>query len=722
MAKKQTQGWLDKYDGGGMQEYQENYNDASASYPPGFVGMGYDTTGRDYSPAWGGQFKDGGKKKKKKETKTIDTSNTVVIDGKKYDRSTEEYKDLYRFGPGSKGGGGIGYYDEQGNLVSSHSTRPEVVIFKKDKDTQTFYDDLSDENQYAFGQLTKKYGPVNITKNEGTGIFKNTAGHYNPLNNTITISPKSNDPVDTYIAELSHKLQFDKRGKLSGAAKWLGNDLSDHIKYQYHNLKENYNIGDSGKNFENIVNSDPYSDPNSLEYEAHSIIEPKLQDEFNDYRYDDILEKNYNKFEMGGSLPGATGFTYARTQGIPSNGKYAKKTKASAENGHEMSYYQHGLDFKTKGMKDGGWLDKYETPQAQPGTKVTQSQSRFHPEWYEEGINPEEDNSSYNNPSPSFTVSREQFINNLKKQGLYPVTFNTSKGKEKKVIANKSNDATQSTDVTVPSSVTPHQKFINDLQQQINNSVDPAIFNNADSKWKQQPYEPTQSVKNAKAALTATSLGAYYGGNPLLGFYSGVANATGDAYTAARYAMDGQWKNAAIDAGEAVVDLLPFAKGKSVINLSKNATPTPNKFTTLEKLYNNTIKTLRGAANLDNLLGAKPESGGLPVLVKHEKGGVVKDDMGYWNPDNHGKVVEIGSNNITMQGVDQDLIGISDEGDMQYMTPGNDYKFKGKKVREYPVAKNGVRQEQKGLKNLDQLTNFTNYNKPTSGGWLDKYN
>ena len=26
------------------------------------------------------------------------------------------------------------------------------------------------------------------------------------------------------------------------------------------------------------------------------------------------------------------------------------------------------------------------------------------------------------------------------------------------------------------------------------------------------------------------------------------------------------------------------------------------------------------------------------------------------------------------------------------------------------------------LKKLDQLLNFTNYNKPTKGGWLDKYN
>ena len=37
------------------------------------------------------------------------------------------------------------------------------------------------------------------------------------------------------------------------------------------------------------------------------------------------------EFAMGGSIPGAVGFSYARTQSpAPSNGKYAKKTIASA--------------------------------------------------------------------------------------------------------------------------------------------------------------------------------------------------------------------------------------------------------------------------------------------------------------------------------------------------------------------------------------------------------
>ena len=69
---------------------------------------------------------------------------------------------------------------------------------------------------------------------------------------------------------------------------------------------------------------------------------------------------NYNgawggTMQMGGSLPGAVGFTYARTiNPAPANGKYTKKTKASAQNGQEMKYYQEGLDFKPKTISKNG--------------------------------------------------------------------------------------------------------------------------------------------------------------------------------------------------------------------------------------------------------------------------------------------------------------------------------------------------------------------------------
>ena len=109
-------------------------------------------------------------------------------------------------------------------------------------------------------------------------------------------------------------------------------------------------------------------------------------------------------------------------------------------------------------------------------------------------------------------------------------------------------------------------------------------------------------------------------------------------------------------------------------------------------------------------------------LIPIAKNGVIKDNNGYWNPNNWGKVVEIDSNDITMKGVDQPLLGISDKGDVQYMEPNKDYKFKGKKVREFPIARNGVNNlDENSLQQLDQLTNFTNYNKLSNGGWLDKF-
>jgi hypothetical protein len=78
------------------------------------------------------------------------------------------------------------------------------------------------------------------------------------------------------------------------------------------------------------------------------------------------------------------------------------------------------------------------------------------------------------------------------------------------------------------------------------------------------------------------------------------------------------------------------------------------------------------------------------ITIKKD-GGPVKDNMGYWNPENWGEPVEIGSNEITMQGVYEPLLGISDTGDVQMMYPGEDYTFDGDTVTEYPVMQKGGR-------------------------------
>jgi len=103
------------------------------------------------------------------------------------------------------------------------------------------------------------------------------------------------------------------------------------------------------------------------------------------------------------------------------------------------------------------------------------------------------------------------------------------------------------------------------------------------------------------------------------------------------------------------------------------------------------------------------------VIPKQKQGGVIEDDRGQWA--HPGEVTKINSNNITMKGVNYPVLGISDTGDTQMMYPNGEYQYDGSSVTEYPMAKNGS-----SLVELNQLTNFTNYNTPQPGGWLDKYN
>jgi hypothetical protein len=58
-------GWLD------------NYNDSKASAPEGMVGDGFSNVGRNYSPAWGGQFQGGGK---------VNSSTPVIDDAGGYNK------------------------------------------------------------------------------------------------------------------------------------------------------------------------------------------------------------------------------------------------------------------------------------------------------------------------------------------------------------------------------------------------------------------------------------------------------------------------------------------------------------------------------------------------------------------------------------------------------------------------------------------------------------
>ena len=132
-----------------------------------------------------------------------------------------------------------------------------------------------------------------------------------------------------------------------------------------------------------------------------------------------------------------------------------------------------------------------------------------------------------------------------------------------------------------------------------------------------------------------------------------------------------------------------------------------------KEAFKNLFKVLPAVAAPVAIGTAQQKNGGW--LDKFQEGGVIEDDRGQWA--HPGKVTKINSNNITMKGVNYPVLGVSDTGDTKMMQPGVDnYKYDGNSVTEYPMAKDG-----KSLVELNQLTNFTNYNTPQPGGWLDKY-
>ena len=474
-------GWLDSYeDGGTMQEHQENYNDSSVSLPEGFEGEGYNTKGRNYSPAWGGQFEDGGELSNAQNGKRFgpqignvnlfNNPNDWVIDGKVVSKPKNNSRTLNIVDPRKK------------MATTNKPLRPNSDLVGG-KYSSNHLDKLMQE---AKRQKLSKQDMINLSAmgfqetkwdKEDEGNIGHTIGNwkgkdeYQDFINAYKLKMKEADRLG--IKDPATRLQI-----YNGFGKVYPSTEKD---YHGFNMKKIYGVPVPkegidmkknplyGKQVMDIRDNVLAKNPEYLQY-IDSIYKAPVPKYMNDPKVKvnkllndpkkrqmggSVYPVNYvPEAQMGASIPGAVGFSYARTQSpAPSNGPYAKKTMASAQNGQEMKYYQEGLDFKPK------------------------------------------------------TISKD--------------------------------------------------------------------------------------------------------------------------------------------------------------------------------------------------------------------GSVIKDDMGQWA--HPGEITEIGSPYITMEGVPYDVLGISDTGDTKLMKPGKNYKFKGKKVTEYPMAKDGIRQEQKGLVNLDQLTNFTNYNTKQPGGWLDKY-
>jgi hypothetical protein len=384
-------GWLDNYG------KKPNPNEVDVSVGPGFVGMGNDTTGRNYSPAWGGQFQSGGRL-------PIITNNPKDPRLKAYNDSLKLSQMFPRWDD---------WADLNNNLVKLNGKAPTIVntkeglrgvkkpvqpvVYKKserepiivndpkDPKLKAYQDSLSlySKSKKAIGRnaVSKKNTPVYIKK----GIDKKELSKdaYDFLRNQpidisgrfdINMNPNENFPAPKVKQKIMPigGIGINEGNSMGG---WYNIYKKPVQPVEYKKLEEikptqptpkgskKYIVNDVEVSEEDFLGSGAttgggkrviYNTPNKGTQKVLRLDGTPETDPDKIRRA--LATANKDNMAMGGSLPGAVGFTYARVAGsAPSNGKYAKKTKASAQNGKEMKFYQEGLDFKPNSIaQDGG--------------------------------------------------------------------------------------------------------------------------------------------------------------------------------------------------------------------------------------------------------------------------------------------------------------------------------------------------------------------------------
>jgi hypothetical protein len=312
-----------------MKGWLDNYNDSKVSAPEGFQGEGYNTKGRDYSPAWGGQFEEGGEipnaqKGKKVKPIYVESKNDPKYKAyqdslslynhtlsrfeepwssdKKFKKTVNANKNSKEYKEALKN-----YYD---NDVKKSNIKPTSIIFS-DRKKDTYIPVFKKPQQQVI--VKPKPKQPDLPRVEALDLP--------PMQNQDPSFPKQE-------LDLIRPIQAPK---------------SYNVTMQRYNMQgpsDYYQANEEGVDYERAMQIKAASDT------YNKSIEEKYGSQ-NKYRNSKAAEKAAErlkqlrsefdvtpKYQMGGSIPGAVGFSYARTQSpAPSNGPYAKKTKASAKDG-----------------------------------------------------------------------------------------------------------------------------------------------------------------------------------------------------------------------------------------------------------------------------------------------------------------------------------------------------------------------------------------------------
>ena len=409
------------------------------------------------------------------------------------------------------------------------------------------------------------------------------------------------------------------------------------------------------------------------------------------------------EYAMGGGIPGAVGFTYARTAGAaPSNGKYAKKTKASAQNGKVLDPKADDratLDFNTsdpafqyvransfvpfdtkdfEGIKQNiaGYMKSplyskrlsLSIPDQELAKDVQQQRLdnllsvKLNPKSVDGGTN-------YNPITNRVNIGASDFVDNPTiahevAHGMIP-NRTLSYGKQNLLskAANVVGDLFQ-----------PFEQFSKSELEKINIPLSGRVTAPNASYQRaiqEEHYAPQGSRASAKTAANET-YGDLTGIRQLL-LDNGITTEFGQDLTPELW--EKAKKNPKINNEPHMQRMRLRFKDEDIIKMNN------------EVAYNNANNR-----SFDQAQNGKEMSfyqQGLDFTPKNisKNGSVIKDDMGQWA--HPGEITEINSNDITMEGVDYPVLGISDTGDVQMMYPDQDYKFDGEKVTEFPMMQKG---------------------------------
>lgn len=396
----------------------------------------------------------------------------------------------------------------------------------------------------------------------------------------------------------------------------------------------------------------------------------------------------------------------------------------SAQNGQEMRFYQNGLDWKPKSMQEGG-----DIIYAQEGIRAPYRL----PEYQQKFANYDVSKSRPNDPEDSFSGKQKKFI---AEEISDPITTR---------VLNVLNDIKPLNNVDIYNTIRPIE-YPNVFKLPrlaynyvMGNETEPLKTKDGKPHIAEEFWATALNIPGEKEYLKESQYKPSKSKDPNAKYYTirdiiderDLMNLTKNLKPGEKMKMNGlspildsEWysENAKTDNNISFEDLDPLQRftlqrsddGSYISIYDKYDFDNPalnrmlNSFEIYDRFYIDKEDNKQS-----KLLPSSPK--------KKKDGGIIKDNQGYWNSDNWGKPVEIDSNDITMEGVNQPLLGVSDTGDTKLMKPGKNYKFKGKKVTEYPVAKLGINQlDAQPMKKLNQLLNFTN--NPDKDNWLDKYN